>query len=133
MIPYIEPMKTPDGEPFWDGCKNNQLLIPKCQDCGQFHFYPRMLCPHCWSEQIKFEIASGQGTLYSYTRIFPKPPKEPYVVALVELKEGVRLMTNLLVDTQQELKVGMPMEVQFVKIPESETVLPQFVLKEAEN
>lgn len=128
MIPYVEPMKTPDGEPFWEGCKNKQLLIPKCHSCNQYYFYPRMLCPNCWSEDVTFEQVSGKGILYSYTRVFPKTANS-YLVVLIELEEGVRLMSNLLVDENTPLKVGLPVVVSFTQILDSETVLPQFVLE----
>jgi uncharacterized protein len=130
MIPHVEPMKTPDGEAFWEGCKNEQLLIPKCSDCEQYHFYPRILCPNCWSENIQFEHVSGQGILYSYTTIYPKPPAQPYIVALIELDEGVRLMSNLLNESKRALQVGQKVHVTFTQLAESETKLPQFVVSE---
>ncbi len=80
-------------EPFWKAAGDGKLLIQRCEDCGKAVFYPRAICPHCWSRKLRWEPASGRGTLKSFS-VVHKPghpgwiPAAPYVVGLVQLEEG---------------------------------------------
>jgi len=125
------PQPTPDTLPFWEGCKRHELMLPRCRACNRFHFYPRALCPHCWSPTLEWVKASGRGRLYSYVINYrPAPgfePDEPYVIAIVELEEGVRMMSNL-VDVEPvpaKLPMDMPVAVVFDDVNETVT-LPKF-------
>jgi hypothetical protein len=111
-------LPTPDAgtQPFWDGVADGRLLIKRCRDCSRAHFYPRSFCPHCWSENVDWEQASGLGTLYTWSviRVNDLPPfnqRVPYVAAIVELAEGPRLMTNILDCPHDELRAGLEVEV----------------------
>lgn len=125
------PQATPETKPFWDGCKRHELVLPKCRACGRFHYYPRALCPHCWSPDLEWVKASGRGTLYSYVINHRPAPgfeqKAPYVIAVVELPEGVRLFTNLTgVDPDPaKLALDMPLQVDFEDVT-PEVSLPVF-------
>ena len=84
-------------------------MLPKCQDCGKVHFYPRVFCPHCHSHNLTWVQASGKGKLYSFeilyrpfNRAVKVPP--PYVLAMVELEEGPRMLSNL-VNVEPDPKV----------------------------
>jgi len=102
----FEPPMSPAGEPFWEATREQRLVLPWCLDCGQPHWFPRDACPHCLSGAIEWRPASGRGVVYAVS-IMPKPAmpmladRVPYVVALVELDEGVRVMTNV-VDIEPE-------------------------------
>jgi uncharacterized OB-fold protein len=116
--------------PFWSAAREGRLLVMRCRACGRAHFYPRPFCPHCWSDAVEWEEASGRGGLYTYSvvRRNDLPPfdqRVPYVAAVVELEEGVRLMTNVVECDVDDLRVGMPVAVAFQAIDE-EYAIPVF-------
>ncbi len=122
------PKATPDTEPFWQGCKEGKLTLPRCGDCNLLHYYPRAICPHCWSRSLTWEELSGKGTLYSYVISHRPAPgfqeETPYAIAIVELDEGPRMMTNLTgVDqTPESLVLDMPLEITFEDVTEDVTM-----------
>ena len=126
------PKPLPETKPFWEGCKRHELMLPRCRDCGRFHFYPRALCPWCWSTNLEWVKSKGRGKLYSYViNHRPAPGFEgdgPYVIAMVELDEGVRLMTNIVgVDPiPDKLPIDMPVEVKFEDVS-PDVSLPKFI------
>jgi uncharacterized OB-fold protein len=93
------PKATPESLAYWEGLKRHELMLPHCTDCAKAHFYPRVVCPHCGSRKLEWRRASGRGRLYSFV-INHRPPRtmgsEPYIIAVVELDEGPRMMTNLM-------------------------------------
>ena len=125
------PQPTPDTKPFWDGCKEHRLVLPRCQDCNQFHYYPRAHCPHCWSRDLTWEQVSGRGKLYSYVINYRPAPgfqdDAPYSIAVVELDEGPRMMTNIVgvPQTPEDLVLDMALEVSFEDVND-EITLPKF-------
>ncbi|MDQ1373136.1 MAG: uncharacterized protein QOJ09_474 [Actinomycetota bacterium] len=111
---------TPDPEtlPYWDAARGGKLLIRRCRACKRAYFYPRDFCPHCWSEDVAWEEASGRATLYTWSvvRRNDLPPwgeRVPYVAAVVDLEEGPRMMTNVVGCDPDELAIGMPLVVDF--------------------
>jgi uncharacterized OB-fold protein len=109
-LPTIED----DTRPFWDAAREGRLLIRRCRECGRPHHYPRPFCPHCWSDNVEWAEASGRATLYTWSVVFVNdlPPfneRVPYVAAVVDLEEGVRLMTNLVDCEPEQLAIGMPL------------------------
>lgn len=126
-----KPKPTPESLPFWEATRAGKLLLQRCGDCHVAYFYPRALCPHCMSRNVAWFEASGRGTLHTYVishrpgRSAPLPP--PYVVAIVELEEGPRMMTNLVgVEPDPEKIVcDTPVEVVFDAI-DDEITLPRF-------
>jgi uncharacterized protein len=124
------PEATPESKPYWDGLKAQRLMLPWCQECGKAHFYPRIACPHCSSRRLEWRQASGRGTLYSFVINHRPPPwrgKEPYVIAVVQLEEGPRLMTNLVGVSPDPavIRCDARVEIHFEKIDE-EITLPVF-------
>ncbi|RMF92537.1 MAG: Zn-ribbon domain-containing OB-fold protein [Nitrospinota bacterium] len=123
---------TPEVKPFWDGLKEHKLMLPKCDDCGKPFFYPRILCPFCHSRRISWIQASGKGKLHafeiayqSFNPEFKIPP--PYILAMIELEEGPRLMSNL-INIEPDpavIRCDMPVEVVFEKLTD-EITLPLF-------
>jgi uncharacterized OB-fold protein len=113
-------LPTPDLEtqPYWDAAREGKLLIKRCAACGRAHFYPRPFCPHCWSDDVEWEQASGKATLYTFTIVRrndlpPFPERVPYVAAVVDLDEGPRMMTNVEGCDADEVEIGMALTVAF--------------------
>lgn len=131
---YKKPIPTPSPETqrFWQGCKNNELWIPYCRDCGTFYWYPRDFCPHCFSWDTEWRKASGRGKIYTYAihyRAFHPgwTDEVPYITAMVDLDEGPRLYTNIVgVEADpKSVRCDMPVEVLFEPISE-DISLPKF-------
>ncbi len=137
------PRPAPDGDtrPYWEGAARGELRIQRCETCGQYVFYPRSICPNCHSDQLAWVTASGDGTIYSYTVVHqafgPFAGEPPFVVALVELAEGVRLMTRIVGadgSTLEAVTIGAPVRVVFEQVApagedgEEPLVLPYFRL-----
>jgi uncharacterized OB-fold protein len=103
---------------YWDAARERRLLIKECHACGRAFFYPRNHCPRCWSTDTAWREASGRGTVYTFTVVYQNdlPPfrdRIPYVVAIVELDEGVRMTANIEGITPEDVRCGMPVQVAF--------------------
>ncbi|WP_207771067.1 Zn-ribbon domain-containing OB-fold protein [Kumtagia ephedrae] len=88
----------PTTELFWKACLERRLIIQKCRSCASHQFYPRPFCLSCESDALEWVEAKGKGTVYSLTTVrIPviEALEPPYVLALVELDEGPRLLTNI--------------------------------------
>lgn len=114
-------------EPYWSALREKRFTLPKCADCGKHHFYPREICPYCTSDKIEWVPASGKGTVYSFT-IARRPShpafaeQAPLAIALVDLAEGPRLMTSLTGIKVEDVKIGMPVTVEFEEASPEVTV-----------
>ncbi|CAB4365764.1 MAG: nucleotide-binding protein [Actinobacteria bacterium] len=117
FLPTRPPRPTHETVEFWDACAQGRLVVPRCDDCHEYIWYPRLFCPHCASQRVTYNEVRGTGTVYSFTimRKGSGPYKEfaPYVIAYVELDEGVRLMTNIVGVSVDDVRVGMPVKVVF--------------------
>lgn len=125
------PVPDPGTAPYWEGTRNHELRLPKCGDCGEVHFYPRTLCPHCGSANRTWITACGRGRVYSYTVVHRAPspafkPLVPYVVAVIALEEGPHLMSNVGGCRAEDVRIGMPVTVAWEDIDPAAT-LPYFV------
>lgn len=112
------PRPTPETMPYWEGCAAHELRLQHCDSCGQYQFYPRVICSHCMSEQLQWSVASGAAEVLSYTVVRRAvseayAPEVPYVVALVKLSEGPTMMTNIVHGDPEEVVVGMSVTVCF--------------------
>ena len=111
------PVPTPETQHFWDGTKAGDLRLQRCSDCAQVYFPPRPFCPVCISKNVEVFSASGKASLYSYViNERPHPAFDgPYAIAVVELEEGPRMMTNLVnvAQTPEALILDMSLEVVF--------------------
>jgi len=124
------PVANADSRPYWDAVKDQKLLIRKCSDCGELHFMPRYLCPFCWSDKLEWVQSKGAGSVHSYTVIRRAPvqtfaTRVPYVIALIELDEGPRMMANVLGEDALDTKIGDRVNVIFEDRGEDAKV-PQF-------
>lgn len=117
FLPTRPPRRTHETAQFWDGCAEGRLLLPKCNDCGELIWYPRLFCPFCASTSVAYTEVSGRGTVYSFTIMRrgsgPFRDHAPYVLAYVELEEGPRLMTNIVGADPESVFVGQPVQVVF--------------------
>src|SRR5688572_18227891 len=127
MARFDLPNADLETQEFWDGCKDHKFLLKHCNACGRDHYYPRPFCPTCWSDNVAWKEAAGRGTLYTYS-IVPVndlPPfneRVPYVAAIVELDEGPRVMTNVEGVAHDELRIGMPLVVDYRPISDDVTI-----------
>ena len=129
MPEWNKPLPTIVGEtkPYWDSCRQGKLLLQKCDRCKEYQFYPRGICADCWSTDIRWVQSSGKGKVWTFTVIYqngtPGFAEEiPYVLALVELEEGVKMFTNIVECDPEEVKIGMPVEVTFVRATNQVTI-----------
>lgn len=131
LTAYEKPLPNidPDSAPYWGALKDHRLVLKTCRSCTRAHFYPRALCPHCHSDDLHWVEASGLATIYSYTiarkAAGPFKPDTPYVVAVVDLAEGPRLMTNIIVDDVETVRIGQAVVIAFEDITD-EITLPKF-------
>ena len=119
MAEYAKPVPVVDHDsrPFWESVARHRMELPWCDDCEQFVFYPRALCPQCHQPVHEWRVVSGSGTIYSFTiaRRPASPAFEtdvPYAVALVDLDEGPRLMSNVLGDLD-DIEIGRRVEIVY--------------------
>lgn len=108
--PLPAPEVNAETMAFWDAAASGRFMLPRCDDCHRHHWYPRALCPHCFSNRVSLQPASGQGVVYSFT-VFRRE-KLPYVLAYVTLAEGPTMLTNLVDCDADALAVGQPVRVQ---------------------
>ena len=134
MNKYLKPIPVaqPESEFYWDMAKQGELWLRHCQACDETYFYPRDICPACFSRDTDWIQSSGKGVLHTFTIVHraPNPAFEgdvPYVVAIVELEGRARIPSNL-IDVEastKKIKVGMAVEVVFEDLNE-QISLPKF-------
>jgi uncharacterized protein len=112
------PEPTPDTQPYWDGLRARKLLIQSCAGCGKLRFYPRPMCDACYSMESAWVEASRHGTVHSWT-VTHHPfhagfkGELPYILATVDLAEGVRMNAQVRGIDQDGLRIGLPVQVGF--------------------
>jgi uncharacterized OB-fold protein len=109
-------INNPEAEPFWQACADGRLRMQRCLECGEVFFFPRAFCPECSSDRLEWFDCSGHATLYSYTIVHRQTTPEiaaPYVLALVDLEEGPRMMSHIIDCPHDRLAVGMDLQVTF--------------------
>lgn len=130
------PEPTPETRHFWEGARVGELRLQRCDACGRAYFPPRPFCPACASRAVSVFPASGRATLYSYVINHRPAPgfDAPHAIAVVELEEGPRMMTNIVdcPQTPEALQLDMPLEVVFE--PRSDEIsLPLFRPRRGES
>lgn len=128
MSKRLAPSISPDTAFFWNGLRDQKLLVQRCTGCGALRHPPRPMCPKCNSLAWDTLESSGRGSVYSW--VMPQHPRlpfleYPYIVVLVELAEGIRLVSNLREVAPGEVRVGMPVQV-FYEAFDDDLVLHQF-------
>lgn len=127
MSDYRKPLPkpTPTSLPFWAAARRHELSLQRCGACHKFIYYPRERCPHCFSDRLGWERVSGRGKVYSYTvvrRASSRAFDQPYVLAIVELDEGVRMTTDIEA-APERVKVGIPVVVHFDDVTPEHTLV----------
>lgn len=108
---YPAPEPNPETEPFWAAAREGRLLLKRCTKCKELHYYPRTICPFCFSDETDWVEASGSGTIYTYSVMRRVP--SPYAIAYVALDEGVTLMSNIVDHDLDDLRIGQRVKLVF--------------------
>ena len=118
------PAVSPENKPFFDAASGGKLLIKKCASCGEHHYYPRPICPHCFSDKTNWIESTGTGTIYSYSVMRRGSPVQ-YAIAYVTLAEGVTMLTNIVDCNLDAIRIGQSVRVVF-KPTEGGPAVPMF-------
>lgn len=106
-----------DNAPWWDAISRRELTFQTCKECDASVFFPRSRCPHCFSDRLEWRKSAGEGTVYAFTIVRRAPrgfqDRVPYCVALIDVKEGFRMMSNVVDCKPEDIRVGMPVAVDF--------------------
>ncbi len=120
MSEYAKPLPViqPWSKKFWEAAHQHKLIMQKCNDCGKLVFYPRKFCPECWSANLGWTDVSGKAKVRTFTITMAGVeqafmPDLPYVLAVVDLEEGIRMMTNIVDCKSEDVKIGMDVEIAF--------------------
>lgn len=114
--------------PFWDGCRQGELRVQRCCDCGHYVFIPQLACPDCGTRHLDWVVSAGRGHVYSYTTVHrPQRPAfpVPYVAAIIALTEGWHMLSNIVDCEIDRIHTGMPVAVCFRRMS-AEITLPLF-------
>jgi hypothetical protein len=117
-MPRIEPPVTPLAEPYWDATRRRELVAQRCDSCDRFIWYPRQACPGCLGSDLRWAPLAGTGTIYAFN-VMHKPgnpmmgDEVPYVIALVDLDEGIRMTTNIVGATDGSLRCDQRVQVDW--------------------
>jgi uncharacterized protein len=129
MARPILPVANLDTKPFWDGCAEGKLLLQRCASCQAYRHPPSPICPDCLSDAHAWVPASGRGEVYTFVVV--REPRRgwdkmvPYVLAVIALEEGPRILSNLTEIAPENVAIGMPVEVTFEEL-DGATKLPLF-------
>jgi uncharacterized protein len=124
------PRPTEDSAPYWDAAQRGELCMQRCSDCGHTRFPPSVLCARCLSERHEWTRLSGRGTVFSWIIVHQSQhpafnADTPYNVTIVELEEGPRLHATVVDCPNDQIRIGMPVEVVFDRVADDVT-LPRF-------
>lgn len=124
------PKITDENETYWHGLREGKLLVQRCLSCEQLQFYPRFFCIHCHGRQLEWVETKGIGTVYTFTVIRRAPSAAfendvPYLLALVELEEGIRMMSRVVQIEPEHCRIGLPVK-WMPQQEEHDLVLPVF-------
>jgi uncharacterized OB-fold protein len=131
------PVPDQDSTAYWEAAKRHELLLQYCASCDHYQFYPRSICVRCGSGEMTWRQASGNGVIYSYT-INYRPPgawaadRVPYIVALVDLAEGPRMLANVIHSAEEPIQIGSDVNVEFEDVTDAIS-LPQFTVARSSN
>ena len=125
------PIVNADSAPYWEGAREGKLLLQRCEVCQALRFFPRYLCTECGSEKTRWVEASGRGTVHSFTIVHRAALPEfqaqtPYAIALIDLAEGPRMMTNVVGEDALNVEIGDAVDVTFEDRGIDGAKIPQF-------
>jgi len=127
------PAVTREMAPFWDAARRHQLVVQRCEDCGALRFPAREVCSRCLSRRAGWQPVSGRGTVFSVAVMHQAnhpafAAEVPYAVVVVELEEGVRIVSSIVDVPAREIPIGLPVEVVFDDVT-PEITLPRFATR----
>jgi uncharacterized OB-fold protein len=105
------PETNVENQAYWDAAAEGRLLLKHCAACGDPHFYPRAICPHCFSDQTEWRESRGVGSIYSFSVM--RRVAQPYAIAYVALDDGVTIMSNIVECDLDALAIGQRVKVAF--------------------
>lgn len=128
MLGAVHPEEDFDSKPFWDWLRAKDFRLQYCDGCGKFRFPPYPSCPHCGELGGTWKPVSGRGAIYSWIVVHRSPLRDyqedaPYVIALVELEEGPRIVGRLMGTDPEDVRAGLPVVAQYVDTDEKVTLL----------
>jgi hypothetical protein len=128
MNALMEPPPSDEAAPFWEATRRGELVLPWCRACDQPFWYPRAICPRCLGDKIEWRAASGEGVIYAASvQHLPGPGRDaadgPYVVALVDLAEGVRVMANVLECAPDDAHAGLRVHARWHPLSDGRKLL----------
>jgi uncharacterized OB-fold protein len=128
MSAVLEPPPSDEVEPYWEATRRSELVLPWCRVCDQPFWYPRAVCPRCLSDDIDWRAARGDGVVYAASvQHLPGPGRDaadgPYVVVLVDLSDGVRVMGNVAECAPDDVHVGMRVVVSWQPLSDGRQLL----------
>src|SRR5665213_2975487 len=126
------PVASPDTQPFWDGCKRGVFLLQRCKLCATFRHPPSPMCANCLSWESEWVEATGQGTIYTFVIVREAIRRGweelvPYVVAVIDLDEGPKFVTNVVNKDPDSVAIGMRGKIVFTPMNDA-MMLPVFAL-----
>jgi uncharacterized OB-fold protein len=98
-------------QPYWESAAKGKLLVKHCSACGRNHYYPRPICPHCFSDKTEWLESRGEGTIYSWS--VERRANPPYSIAYVTLEEGVTILTSIVDCDLDKLSIGQKVKLGF--------------------
>ncbi len=105
------PTVYPETQVYWEAAVQGKLMIKRCAACGEYHHYPRSICPFCFSDKTEWREAAGKGEIYTYSVM--RRLEIPYAIAYVTLEEGVSMMTNIVDCDLDTIRIGQKVRVVF--------------------
>lgn len=127
---YRKPLPHIDEEmrPWWEATQRHELYLQKCRQCGDMRFHTRAICPSCLSSNTEWVRSNGKGKLYTFTVTYQNQAAGfreslPYLMAWVELDEGVKMLSNVVDCPPEQAKIGMPVEVVFDDVTPTVTLV----------
>jgi uncharacterized protein len=128
------PVVSPETAPFWNAANEGTFLLQRCQDCSKVQYHYRALCSHCMSDRVEDFASSGRGKVWTYTVVYKNgspayKDKTPYVIALVELEGGVKVLSNIETDEPESVTFDTPVDLIFAEA-ENGQAIPLFKLAE---
>ncbi|PKW16842.1 Zn-ribbon domain-containing OB-fold protein [Saccharopolyspora spinosa] len=119
---------TPETRLFWDGIAAGELRMQRCENCMRAVFYPRSHCPHCHSDDLRWHVVSGQGTVHAYTVAHRAPgefaEQTPFTLALIDLDDGPRMLTRIVGDGR--VTIGARVTLEIARLSPDSPELPCF-------
>ncbi|MCC8958122.1 OB-fold domain-containing protein [Bradyrhizobium sp. Pear77] len=128
------PSTVVETKPFWDACNRGIFLVQRCRDCGETQYHYRGFCCHCWSDAIEDLAIEGAGKVWTFSRVLVNRSPQfaqwgVYVTGVVELPEGVKVISRILAENPETIQIGTPVRLAFARA-ESGQKIPLFVVQE---